>query len=264
MDKDGITFSFGRNWEDFIKTSFSDERVEIAKAHLLDFLEMEDLRGKYFLDIGCGSGIHSLAALLLGAEKVVSFDVDEYSVKAAEMVRERKGRHFNWEILRGSILDQDFLSRIEPADIVYSWGVLHHTGDMWRAIENAASRLLPDGLFYIALYTTYPKSDYWLEVKKKYNRSSRAGKRMMEYSYIARRAVLPDLLSGRNPWKRVRDHKKGRGMSFMTDVRDWLGGYPFEHARIEEVLLFGRKSLDLELVNIKTGEDNTEYLFKRR
>jgi 2-polyprenyl-6-hydroxyphenyl methylase/3-demethylubiquinone-9 3-methyltransferase len=94
MDKDGITFSFGRNWEDFIKTSFSDERVEIAKSHQLDFLEVEDLRGKYFLDIGCGSGIHSLAALLLGAERVVSFDVDEYSVKAAEMVRERKGRDF--------------------------------------------------------------------------------------------------------------------------------------------------------------------------
>jgi 2-polyprenyl-6-hydroxyphenyl methylase/3-demethylubiquinone-9 3-methyltransferase len=88
MDKDGVKFSFGKNWEDFIRTSFSNERVEIAKAHLLDFLE-GDLRGKYFLDIGCGSGIHSLAALLLGAERIVSFGVDEYSVKAAEMTSTR-------------------------------------------------------------------------------------------------------------------------------------------------------------------------------
>jgi len=263
MDKEGISFSFGRNWEDFIKTSFSDERVKIAKAHLLDFLEVEDLHGKYFLDIGSGSGIHSLAALLLGAERVVSFDVDEYSVKAAEMVRERKGRGFDWEILRGSVLDNDFLARIKPADIVYSWGVLHHTGDMWTAIRNAAGLMRPGGLFYLALYTTEPSSNYWLKVKKKYNRSSDFRKRMMEASYVARRVILPDILGRRNTWRRVREYKKSRGMSFMTDVRDWLGGYPFEHARIEEVLRFGRTSLGLELVNIQTGEANTEYLFKR-
>jgi SAM-dependent methyltransferase len=264
MDKDGITFSFGRNWEDFIKTSFSSERVEIAKAHLLDFLELEDLRGTYFLDVGSGSGIHSLAALLVGAEKVVSFDVDEYSVKAAEMVRERKGGDFDWEILRGSVLDKDFLARIKPADIVYSWGVLHHTGDMWPAIRNAAGLIRPGGLFYLALYTTTPKSDFWLSVKKTYNRSSEPLKRTMEYAYALQGTVLPELIHFRNPWKIIRGYKKSRGMSFMTDVRDWLGGYPFEHASIEEVLGFGRKSLGLELVNIKTGEANTEYLFKRR
>jgi SAM-dependent methyltransferase len=252
MPEGEAAFPFGKNWEDYVRSSFSDERVDLAKAHLRDFLEVEDLRGKYFLDIGCGSGIHSLAALLLGAERVVSFDVDEYSVKAAEMVRERRGRSFNWEILRGSVLDKDFLSRIEPANIAYSWGVLHHTGAMWPAIENAAGLMrTPDGLFYIALYTTDSSSDYWLEVKKKYNRSSNVGKRVMEYSYIVRRIILPDILVRRNPWKRVREYKKSRGMSFMTDVRDWLGGYPFEHASIEEVLRFGRKSLGLELVNIK-------------
>jgi len=264
MDKEGITFSFGRNWEDFIKTSFSDERVEIAKAHLQDFLEVDDLRGKYFLDIGCGSGIHSLAALLVGAERVVGFDVDEYSVKAAEMVRERKGRDFAWEILRGSVLDKEFLARIEPADIVYSWGVLHHTGDMWTAIRNAAGLMRPGGLFYLALYTTTPRSKFWLSVKKAYNRSPKPIQRAMEYAYALQGTILPELIHFRNPWKVIRDYKQSRGMSFMTDVRDWLGGYPFEHARIEEVLHLGRKSFGLELVNIKTGEANTEYLFKRR
>jgi 2-polyprenyl-6-hydroxyphenyl methylase/3-demethylubiquinone-9 3-methyltransferase len=180
------------------------------------------------------------------------------------MVRERKGRDFDWEILRGSVLDKDFLARIKPADIVYSWGVLHHTGDMWTAIRNAAGLMRPGGLFYLALYTTDPASDYWLEVKKKYNRSSNAGKRVMECGYIARRVILPDILGRRNSWKRVQEYKKSRGMSFMTDVRDWLGGYPFEHASIEQVLRFGRKPLGLELVNIKTGEANTEYLFKKR
>lgn len=262
MDKENIAFSFGRNWEDFIRTSFSSERVEIAKAHLLGFLERESLEGLYFLDVGCGSGIHSLAALRAGARKVVSFDVDEHSVQAATMVREMEGRG-KWEILKGSVLDEGFLRQLEPADIVYSWGVLHHTGDMWTAVRNAAGLMRPRGLFYLALYTTTPRSDFWLSVKKTYNRSSKPARAAMEYAYALQGTILPELIRFRNPWRIIRDYKKSRGMSFMTDVRDWLGGYPFEHASAEEVLRFGRKSLGLELVNIKTGEANTEYLFKR-
>ena len=64
MVKEKITFSFGKNWSEFIKKHFSEERVAVSRKHILNFLKLNDLRGKYFLDIGCGSGLQSLSAYL--------------------------------------------------------------------------------------------------------------------------------------------------------------------------------------------------------
>lgn len=261
MDETKIIFSFGKNWEQFIKNNFSEEKVAISKRHILDFLELQDLSGKYFLDVGCGSGIHSLAALKAGAEKIVSFDTDPYSVKTTKLLKEMHGNLPHWHILHGSILDLQFISILEPADIVYAWGALHHTGDMYKAIENSSSLLKNNGYFYVALYTTDSKSEYWLRVKKRYNKSRVLGKKAMECSYIMRHLILPYCLRFKNPLKVIFNYKKKRGMSYFTDVKDWLGGYPFEHAKIEDVFNFCKRKLGLDLVNIKTGEANTEYLF---
>jgi SAM-dependent methyltransferase len=263
MAEEKITFSFGKNWEEFIKRNFSEERIEQSRRHLLDFLEFPDLRGKYFLDIGCGSGLHSLAACRAGADRVVSFDVDRDSVKTTEKVREVHGASYNWKVLYGSILDQEFTRALEPSDIVYSWGVLHHTGNMWKAIENTAGLIKDDGLLYIALYTTGAKSPYWLEVKKRYNRSSASGKRLMEWWFIIRRTFIPQCVRLKNPLAPIRQSRQ-RGMSFYTDVKDWMGGYPYECAKPEEVIRFCRKKLGLELINLTTGEENTEYLFRKK
>ena len=264
MAEEKITFSFGKNWEEFIKFNFSEERVGIAQKHILDFLELPDLQGKYFLDAGCGSGLMSLSALKAGAKRVVSFDIDNYSVRTTEKIKGIHGNPSNWEVLCGSVLDNQFISKIEPADIVYSWGVLHHTGNMWKAIENTAGLIKINGLLYIALYTTDSKSEYWLEVKKKYNRASEIEKRLMEYWYIVRRTIIPHCARLKNPLKTIRQYKQKRGMAYLTDIKDWLGGYPYEYAKIEEVLQFCRKKLNLELINIKTGEANTEYLFRKK
>lgn len=258
-----ITFSFGKNWSEFVKQNFNEERVMIAQKHLLTFLELPNLEGKYFLDVGCGSGIHSLAAFKVGAQKIVSFDLDPESVKTTEKLKEIVGNPPHWEVRSGSILDKDFINTLEPADIVYSWGVLHHTGNIWEALANTVGLMKKNGLLYIAIYTTDERSSYWLEVKKKYNRASKIGKKIIEGSYILRHTLFPHLLRLKNPLKTIRQYKKNRGMNFFTDVKDWLGGYPYEHAKIEEVLQFCKKKLNLELVNIKTGEANTEYLFKK-
>ncbi|MDD5454213.1 MAG: class I SAM-dependent methyltransferase, partial [Candidatus Ratteibacteria bacterium] len=231
MGKEKITFSFGKNWEEFIKSNFSQERIEISKKHILDFLELTDLSGKYFLDIGCGSGLSSLAALDADAEKIVSFDVDTYSVKTTKKLRQLAGNPSNWIVLEGSILDKNFLSNIEPADIVYSWGVLHHTGKMWEALEKAAALMKKDALLYIALYTTTNKSKYWLRIKKKYNRASKIEKKFMEISFVIGHTII-QMLKFKNPLIHILNYKRKRGMSYFTDVKDWLGGYPYEDAKI--------------------------------
>jgi SAM-dependent methyltransferase len=264
MQPEKVSFSFGKNWCDFVSTYFTPERVTIAKRHLAEFLEMPDLKGKSFLDIGCGSGLSSLAAYELGAATIVSFDLDPEAVNTTKKLKELAGNPAHWTIVQGSILDDQFISALAKADIVYSWGVLHHTGRIWDAIEHAARLLAENGLLYIALYTTTPKSPYWIRVKKRYNQASVFEKSMMEIGFIGGQLCKTLFVRFQNPIRYVLDYKKKRGMAYLTDVRDWLGGYPYEDAKIEEVLRFARSQFHLELINLKTGAANTEYLFVKK
>lgn len=260
-----VSFSFGENWESFIAGHFSEERARIAREHLMRFLELQTLAGKCFVDVGCGSGLSSLAAFDAGAERIVSFDVDPASVKTTAALRRLRGDPDNWTVMHGSVLDREFLRKIEPGDIVYSWGVLHHTGSMWEAIENAAALLKPGAsLFYIALYVTTNQSGYWTAKKKKYNAASSARKRRMVIYSALRHQLLPLVVRGKNPIRYIREYRNRRGMELMTDVRDWLGGYPCEFSTIPEVMSFCRKKLDLELINLNPDPGFAEYLFAPR
>jgi SAM-dependent methyltransferase len=265
VTQEKVTFSFGKNWEQFIRTNFSEERIEIARQHLLNFLDMRDLAGKYFLDIGCGSGIHSLAAFKSSAQRIASFDVDPYSVATTQKIHEMYGSPPSWQIAHGSILEDTFLRTVEPADIVYSWGVLHHTGNVWQAIRNAATFLKPGSIFYIAIYDKTPDTPYWIDIKKKYNRSTGLGKKLMEFSYVWRAFFKTASLSRiKQSIAYINNYKKSRGMEFWTDVKDWLGGWPYEPATQEEICSFCEETLGLERIKVKTGEANIEYLFKKK
>jgi SAM-dependent methyltransferase len=260
-----LRFGFGANWADYVKRHFSDERVEIAKRHLLDVLKLEDLSGRTFLDIGCGSGLHSLAALRAHAQAIVSFDYDRNSVATARKLHQMAGNPAHWSIMQGSVLDEQFMATLPQPDIVYSWGVLHHTGQMWKAIENAAGRLHRNSVFYIALYSsdvfTDPPASYWLDVKRTYNRSNILKKRWMDWQYAWNNSIRADVRNRRNPLITIREYKKSRGMSYWHDVRDWLGGYPMEFAGHRETEAFCRDR-GLELLHVRAGEANTEYVFR--
>lgn len=263
---DGKRFEFGSNWHNFVEKRFSQERVSTSRDHLLNFLGVDDLKGKTFLDIGCGSGLHSLAAWQSGATQIFSFDYDLNSVKSTELLKDHAGAPANWQLSHGSVLDPAFMASFEPVDIVYSWGVLHHTGDVWRAIENAATRVKPGGQFYIALYSAdvhvNPSAEFWLDLKLRYNASSIIGKRVIELWYIwrfnLRRRIwnLPKLM------KHIRTYKAQRGMSFYTDVRDWVGGWPMQFCRDAEVTK-RVEAMGFKQAKIAAGQANTEFLFIR-
>ncbi|HEU4686225.1 MAG TPA: class I SAM-dependent methyltransferase [Nitrospira sp.] len=263
-----MRYEFGKNWSDFVQRTLTEQRINIAQDHLLGFLKLKTLHGRTFLDIGCGSGIHSLAAHRAGASKIISFDYDPDSVQTTRKVRELADSPNNWEVLQGSVLDRSFVDKLDRADVVYSWGVLHHTGAMWDAVTNAASTMNPDGVFYVALYTKDvfldPTPEYWLSIKQKYNRRNALGRRWMEWAYAFKGTVLGELRAGRNPFAYIRNYERSRGMSYWTDVRDWLGGWPMEFAGIAETKAFCKDRLGLELLNIAAGEANTEYLFRKQ
>lgn len=262
-------FGFGKNWTDYIKKNLSNERVEISRKHMLDFLGLPDLSGRSFLDIGCGSGLHSYAAAKSGAATIVGFDYDVNSVGASTYTWRHAGSPIHWKIAQGSVLDEMFMRALGAFDIVYSWGVLHHTGSVWSAVRNAAIAIAPGGLFYIALYSADVHKapftpEFWLDVKKRYLGSSWFGKRRLECWYIWSFMLGKSLRRLPEFFKQRAEYRKNRGMDIMTDIRDWLGGWPMEFCFDDDVKKFCSNELGLELIKISTGQANTEFLFRRR
>ena len=267
--KEGKRFKFGKNWQNFLSV-LDDERITEAEDSLKKMLEIDNLEGQSFLDIGSGSGLFSLAARRLGA-KVYSFDYDPNSVSCAQELR---GRYFpedsQWTIEQGSALDVDYLKSLGQFDIVYSWGVLHHTGDMWKALENVGSVVKNQGKLFIAIYNfqgnTKTKLNFLL--KKSYTQSNSVGKLLIAGAYIGFRLVsgsLIDLVRLKNPLGRYSQKKKSRGMSVFYDWIDWVGGYPFEVAKPEEIFYFysNQGFILKKLITCGGGHGCNQFVFSK-
>lgn len=259
----GDRFSFGGNWQRFL-TTLDDERIAEAKLSLQDMLGLDDLQGKRFLDIGSGSGLFSLAARNMGAQ-VESFDFDPQSVACTDHLRETYyPRDQQWTIKQGSALDRDFINGLEKADIVYSWGVLHHTGSMWEALDNAARLVKPQGKLFIAIYNDEGRaSRRWYRVKEIYNKYKILRPVVVTAGLIRMWALstVRDLLCGK-PFKSWNAYKKSRGMSPWHDVVDWIGGWPFEYATPDAIFEFYKaRGFKLDKLITRQGHGCNEFVF---
>jgi 2-polyprenyl-6-hydroxyphenyl methylase/3-demethylubiquinone-9 3-methyltransferase len=271
MKKAQSRFSFGANWQSFVNQALTPERINEAVDSLRTFFGVNGLEGQTFLDIGCGSGLFSLSARKLGA-KVHSFDLDSLSVACtAELKRRYFPEDENWMVNQGSVLDLDYLNSLGRFDLVYAWGVLHHTGAMWKALENVIPLVAEGGKLYISIYNDQgDASRRWAALKKFYNRSPKPVQIFMVFMVGALwliHSALVRLMRLQNPlpFKEWAEKKKGRGMSVWHDLVDWVGGYPFEVAKPEEIFDFYRDRGFL-LMGLKTRGGKSgcnEFLFFR-
>jgi 2-polyprenyl-3-methyl-5-hydroxy-6-metoxy-1,4-benzoquinol methylase len=258
-------FDFGKNWKNFID-GINNQHIENSQKKLLQGLGMSDLKNKSFLDIGSGSGLSSLSAKISGA-RVFSFDYDEHSVFSTQYLKDKFFKNDqDWKIEQGSVLDKDYMQNLGTFDIVYSWGVLHHTGFMKIALENVDHNVKKGGHLFIALYNDQGfRSKIWKVLKKAYVKYKITRPFFIGLGYLL--FWFPKLIKGLFKVKLnfQKEYKKKRGMSLHHDIVDWMGGYPFEVVKRETIIDIYRE-LGYELQNLISCGNKlgcNEFIFKK-
>jgi 2-polyprenyl-6-hydroxyphenyl methylase/3-demethylubiquinone-9 3-methyltransferase len=263
-------FAFGRNWASFVD-HLDGAQVERAINGLAQLLRPDEIEGKTFLDIGSGSGLSMLAALRLGAAAVTGVDLDPSSVDTARRLLEQRAPAdaAPWSVSVASVFDLGPPTH-GTFDVVHSWGVLHHTGDMHRAIETAGHLVAPGGVYVLALYQKTRYCDFWRREKRFYSSAPPVAQAMTRGLYKS--AVLAGVAATRrNPVRYLREYGSARGMDFHHDVHDWLGGYPYESIEPEALrgdlarLGFDQVRSFVEPIRSRglLGSRCDEYVFRR-
>ncbi len=264
-----IQFDFGQNWQNFSANALTAERVRQARENFQELVAPLPVEGWTFLDIGFGQGLGLLTAAALGARSV-GCDINP---KCAQVLQTNL-HHFPEliaapPVVVGSILDNSTLAAIhreaqkiggrESFEIVHSWGVLHHTGDMATAIRNASGLVAPGGHFILALYNRHWSSRAWWLVKWLYVHSPRWVQRALITLFYPVIYLAKWVVTGKNP------KQQERGMNFYYDVIDWVGGYPYEYASREEVertlAALGFRPVKFIAARVPTGCN--EFVFER-
>ncbi|HEY8572869.1 class I SAM-dependent methyltransferase [Phenylobacterium sp.] len=246
-------FAFGENWKSFASTIDRD-RIAKSDAGVRKLFDPSDLEGKRVIDIGCGSGLPALSLLRAGAAHVTCIDIDPNSVAATKTTLGRFAPADRWSAEVASVFELT-----GEFDVVHSWGVLHHTGDMWRAIDRAKSLVKPGGLLALALYEKSPFCGMWKVEKAIYSKSPALIQKAVAAAYNGLLWTYYKA-TGKSP------PTPERGMDVQHDVHDWLGGYPYESCTLEEL----RRALPWTLVRhyhnpVKLGFFGTgcsQYVFK--
>jgi SAM-dependent methyltransferase len=237
-----MQFDFGKNWDDYSRKALTPDRVGQARADFCSLMGCVDLRDKSFLDIGFGQGLSLLIAAECGA-RAVGCDINH---RCAEVLAANR-RFFpsldpssTIPVEIGSILDDAVVDRLRTLsarsdgayDAVHSWGVLHHTGALWKALGNAVSLTAGGGFLVVAIYNAHWSSPLWKVVKRAYGASPRIIRQAAVLSLYPIIALAKAAVTRQNPFR------QNRGMDFYYDVVDWVGGYPYEYASVREVTAF--------------------------
>lgn len=260
-----MQFDFGQNWKEYSENVLDNTRLNQARIAFDELTHDISFEGKTFVDIGFGQGM-SLIIATEKAEKTVGCDINpkcDQVLKANQKVFSKSTKEIPTVV--GSILEPKVVEAIlaknndEKYDIVHSWGVLHHTGDMMAAVKHATSLVKPNGYFILAIYNRHWSSLPWLFIKWAYCKSPKFIQKLFIGIFYPIIWLAKFLVTGKNP------NIKERGMDFYYDVVDWVGGYPYEYASIDEMNIimknFGFKCL--KSVSPPTPTGCNEFVYQK-
>jgi SAM-dependent methyltransferase len=185
--------SFGFQWTQF---AWEDPESNLREFWKTTDFEERDLKGKLFLDAGCGGG-RTTAHLPGLVKEIVYLD---YSV-AVEKVHQKCGQQPNAHFVQASVAAPPL--RDETFDIVFCSGVLHHTPDTYRSFCGLPPVVKPGGYLHIYVFR---KSDWPV--------------RIFHLSDHALRAAISRL-----PREQAITVCKGIGVFASTKLLSWLKPY---------------------------------------
>ena len=140
---------FGDLWHHLDETQFEQSVALFASRFEANGFDLSWLKGKQCLDVGCGGGRYSVAMARLGAARVVGCDLSEVGMADA---RARAEGMSNVSFEKASALDLPFED--ESFDFVCCSGVLHHTTDADKGLDELTRVLRLGGRLYLLLYGT--------------------------------------------------------------------------------------------------------------
>ncbi|MCB8820200.1 class I SAM-dependent methyltransferase [Microvirga rosea] len=234
-----MQFDFGKNWLNFSNSALNARKVEQARDDFRKLLGEIPLKGRSFVDIGFGQGLSLLLATEAGA-RAVGCDINPRCEEALNATSQFFDGDLKTQVslVIGSVLESETVRQLREHpvvagnggyDVVHSWGVLHHTGDMKRAIANAASLVAPGGYFVLAIYNRHWTSLPWLLIKWLYCKSPAWLQKLLVGALYPVIWAAKLAVTGRSPGRQT------RGMDFYYNVVDWVGGYPYEYGSRDEI-----------------------------
>ena len=256
-----MRFKFGKNWQSFSKNALDEQKIDQARKDFQNLFSGIDLKNKTFIDIGFGQGLTLNIAREAGAN-VLGIDIDQDNTNALRELLKKFPKHEEPETRIASILDEEFSNNQNSQnryDIVHSWGVLHHTGRMYEAITNASNLVKNEGYFVISIYNKHWSSPVWRRIKWFYNKSPASVQKLLIGGFYIIIYIAKFIVTGKNP------KNEQRGMDFLHNVVDWIGGYPYEYASINEITKFvnilGFDTLKVISAKVPTGCN--EFVFRK-
>ena len=238
-----------------------DEKIFQSRNDFQNLFSGIDLNDKSFLDIGFGQGLTLNFAQEAGAN-VLGIDVDPDNMNALRQVSKKFPEKKEPETRIISILDKEFSesnTSLNKYDIVHSWGVLHHTGSMYEAITMASDLVRTDGYFVIAIYNKHWSSPVWRWIKYSYNISPALVQKILTRFFYLIIYFAKLIVTGKDP------KNEQRGMDFLHNVVDWIGGYPYEYASTKQITKFvhklGFETLKINPALVPTGCN--EFVFRK-
>ncbi len=142
-----------------------EKRKFFVEPHLVDFAQFPSVAGKKVLEIGCGLGTTTINFARAGAQKVTAVDLSDKSLELAQKRAQIYGFSDKIELFNANAEELSRHLPVEQYDLIFSFGVIHHTPHPEKVLQELHKFLTPSGQLKIMVYYRYSWKVFWILMK---------------------------------------------------------------------------------------------------